>query len=80
MISTDEFVPNGSAIEIFVQTGTDEWAAATVSENTELGDGWVRRQRFVNCNAATTRLKIVLHGSASARPQVQAISAVVLDA
>ena len=81
MVTTDEYSPHGSAIEIFVQTGEETWTAAgEISSNTELGDGWVRRVRFVNCGEATARVKIVLHGSASARPLVQNISAVVLDA
>jgi len=88
MITTTEYSPHGSAIEVFVQTDeltgghTDNvWTLANeISENTELGNGWIRRTRFVSCNIAAARLKIVLHGSASARPLVQSISAVVLDA
>ena len=80
MITTDEYKPHGSEIEIYIQTGEDLWQGVENSENTEIGDGWVRRTRFINCNLSATRLKIILHGSASARPLVQAISAVVLDA
>ena len=86
MVAMDEFKPHGSEIEVFVQTNSpldgEEiiWEAAEVSTQTELGDGWVRRTRFVNCDAATSRIKIVLHGSASSRPLIQTISAVVLDA
>ena len=80
MISTSEYAPHGSNIDVYIQTGVDEWAKAEVSENTELGAGWVQRKRFIPCDLGTTRLKIELSGTAAARPLVQAISAVVLDA
>lgn len=81
MVSTDEFKSTGSEIEIFIQIGEDQWLKSdTIFDQVELGNGWVRRRRFVNCNEITTRLKIVLHGSAASRPLVQTISAVVLDA
>ena len=79
MITTNEYKPHGSEIEIFIQTGENTWEAADTNDNIELGDGWIQRKRFINCNESATRLKIVLHGSASARPKVQNISAVVLD-
>lgn len=80
MITTNEFMPHGSNIAISVMTGNDTWTEAEVSENTEIGSGWVTRKRFVNCNAGTTRIKIDLQGSASARPLLTSLSAVVLDA
>ena len=80
MITTNEFMPHGSNIAISIMTGNDTWTEAEVSENTEIGSGWVTRKRFVNCNAGTTRIKIDLQGSASARPLLTSLSAVVLDA
>ena len=80
MISTDEYAPHGSSIDIYIQTGENTYAKVDVSESAEIGSGWIQRKRFVNCNLGTTRLKIELRGSAEARPLVQSISAVVLDA
>ena len=80
MISTDEFSPHGSSIDVYVLTGVDEWTKAEISSSVELGSGWVQRKRFVPCSLGSTRIKIVLNGSSSARPLVQAISAVILDA
>lgn len=81
MISTDEYKPNGSEIEYFIQTGQDSWVQSSeISDSNELGNGWVRRRRFVNCDFGAPRLKIILHGSAASRPLIQNISAVILDA
>ena len=86
MVAMDEYKTYGSEIEVYVQTNSPldgeeiVWEPTSVTTQTELGDGWVRRTRFINCDAATSRIKIILHGSASARPLVKTISAVVLDA
>lgn len=80
MISTNEFSPLGSSIDIYIQTGNDTWTKGEVSESVELGSGWVQRKRFVNCSLGSTRLKIELLGTAEARPLVQTISAVILSA
>lgn len=81
MISTDEFKPTGSEIEIFIQAGQDSWTQINdVADNSQLGDGWIRKRRFIPCNLSEARIKIILHGSAAARPLIKNISAVVLDA
>ena len=80
MISTEEFVPANSSVEVCVETAQDVWTLAPNSESEQIGDGWIRYRRFVNCSLPATRLKIILRGSASARPLVQNISAVILSA
>ena len=80
MISTNEFSPRGSGIDVYIQTGNDAWTKVEVSESTELGSGWIQRKRFANCSLGSTRLKIELTGTAEARPLVQTISAVILSA
>lgn len=80
MVTTEEFVPSGATVEVFVQTATDVWTKGDVSEEEPVGSGWHRRHRFVPCGAAVTKIKIVLTGSAAARPRVREISGVVLSA
>ncbi|MBQ7577239.1 MAG: DUF4815 domain-containing protein [Synergistaceae bacterium] len=80
MISTDEYAPHGSSIDIYIQDGENSYSKVDVSESVEIGSGWIQRKRFVSCNLGSTRLKIELRGSAEARHLVQSISAVVLDA
>ncbi|MBQ3695263.1 MAG: hypothetical protein II884_10905, partial [Synergistaceae bacterium] len=94
MVCTDEYVPSGARVEVYVETENDAWTRAddvwTIvnnvwgreinSDSEQIGDGWVRYRRFVPCDLPTTRLKIILRGSSSARPLVQNISAVILSA
>ncbi len=87
MISTNEFAPYGSSIDVYIQTGgtgenSSDWQIVNYDSNqsVELGSSWVQRKRFVPCNLGSTRIKIELRGTAAARPLVQNISAVVLDA
>ena len=80
MVTTEESVPSGATVEVFVQTATDVWTKGDVSEEEPVGSGWHRRHRFVPCGAAVTKIKIVLTGSAAARPKVREISGVVLSA
>ena len=51
-----------------------------ISESVEPGSGWGQRKRFVNCSLGSTRLKIELLGTAEARPLVQTIKVVILNA
>ncbi|MBR0035499.1 MAG: hypothetical protein IJP54_07460, partial [Synergistaceae bacterium] len=67
-------------VEVYVETANNVWTRAGNNEAEQIGDGWIRYRRFVPCNLPATRLKIILHGSSSARPLVQNISAVILSA
>ncbi len=80
MITTEELTPTGSSVHVFIETAANVWTQAEDSESEQIGDGWVRYKRFIPCNMAATRLKIVLNGSSSARPLIQNISAVILNA
>ena len=80
MITTEEFAPTGSSISVYIETSANVWTQAENSESEQIGDGWVRCKRFIPCDMAATRLKIILNGSSSARPLVQNISAVILNA
>ena len=80
MITTEEFAPTGSSISVYIETAANVWTQAEDSESEQIGDGWIRCKRFIPCDMAATRLKIVLNGSSSARPLVQNISAVILNA
>ena len=72
MVSTEEYVPDDAVVEVYVETAANVWTRAVNSETEQIGDGWIRYRR--------TRLKIILRGSSSARPLVQNISAVILNA
>jgi hypothetical protein len=80
MVTTEEYVPTGATVSVAVQTAPDTWTSAVVSEEEQIGSGWVRRQRFVPCGAATTKIKIDLSGTPAARPLVRNISGVILNA
>ena len=80
MVTTDELVPSGASVRVWVGTSETEWTEGAVAEETPIGNGWVRRIRFVPCGAALTRLKIELEGDAAARPLVANLSGVILDA
>ena len=80
MVSTDEYIPAGAAANIFIETENDIWTEAETTESEILGEGWIRYKRYIPCDMMTTRLKIILNGTASARPLIQNISAVILNA
>lgn len=80
MVTTEENIPSGATVEVFVQTAPDVWTKGEVSEEEPIGSGWHRRHRFVPCGEAVTKIKIVLTGDAAARPKVRNISGVVLSA
>ena len=101
MVCTEEYVPSGASVEVYVETENDVWTSTedvwtmanniwtradevrtstANSESEQIGDGWIRFRRFIPCDLPVTRLKIILRGSASARPLVQNISAVILSA
>ena len=80
MVSTEEYVPSEASVEVYVETANNVWTRAENSEAEQIGEGWIRYRRFVPCGLPATRLKIILHGSSSARPLVQNISAVILSA
>ncbi len=80
MVTTEEFVPSDASVKVYVQTGVDSWTLGEISEEDPIGSGWIRRHRFVPCDAATTKIKIELTGSTSARPLIRKISGVVLNA
>ena len=80
MVTTEEYVPANSSVEVYVETADNVWTRAANSESEQIGDGWIRYRRFVACSLPATRLKIILQGSSAARPLVQNISAVILSA
>lgn len=81
MITLIEYKPDGAGITVSVQTGgAGVYNTATLDNETALGNGWYSRQYSCECSIANTRVKIDLAGSASARPFVVSISAVILDA
>ena len=80
MVSTEEYVPSGASVEVYVETANNVWTRAEKTESEQIGNDGIRYRRFVACDLAATRLKIILNGSSSARPLVQNISAVILSA
>ena len=69
-----------SSIRVSVETSSGNFTTGVISSIENMGDGWYKKKRYVNCNLPYTRIKIDLRGSSSSRPYVQTISAVVLDA
>ncbi len=80
MVTTEELVPSGASVEVYVQTAPGVWTKGEVDEEDPIGSGWIRRHRFVPCDTSITKIKIVVAGSAAARPKVRAISGVILSA
>lgn len=80
LVSTEEYIPAGASIRVFIETGTNIWSEAESTESEILGEGWTRFKRYIPCDLAATRLKITLNGTTSARPFVRSISAVILNA
>ena len=82
MITINEYKPTGSTISVGVLTsGTSTYTNCTTnaSEDIALGNDWYTRKYYCNCNLDKTKIRILLTGSAAARPYVTSISAVILD-
>jgi hypothetical protein len=73
--------PGSSEVQVQIQTGTSAWTPAEpYGTATNLGDGWQEIGFIADCDAAETRVKIILTGSAADRPRARELRAVVLDA
>ena len=79
LVSTEEYIPAGASIRVFIETGNNIWSEAESTESEILGEGWTRFKRYIPCDLSATRLKITLNGTTSARPFVRSISAVILN-
>ena len=80
MVTTEEYAPSESSVDVFIETAPSTWTKAEDTDTEQIGDGWIRCKRFIPCDLSATRLKIVLNGTPSARPLIQNISAVILNA
>lgn len=70
----DGRIGSGATVAVYVQNGEDGsgdpiWAAATGPTTQDLGDGWVEyKWTYANSEEPTSRIKLVLNGTALARP------------
>lgn len=71
--------PGASSIAVYVQNNDSTWQLVQLEEGASIGDGWVECKHVVeNFTAASTRVKLVLTGSTSARPRVRNLKVVVV--
>lgn len=80
-VHIDTILPQGSGVTVYAETDTG-WQELTLSSGTPVGNGIEERQYTATGLAGvgvetTTRINIVMTGTPSARPFVQAIRAII---
>jgi len=73
----DVICPGTSTVTAEVQASNGTWIAVPVTSGTPIGDGWEERVHVLAAfNAATTRVRLTLAGSALNRPRVRRLRAI----
>ncbi|WP_372395138.1 DUF4815 domain-containing protein (plasmid) [Azospirillum sp. HJ39] len=73
----DVITPGNSTVTPEIQTAAGTWVTVPQSSATPIGDGWEERVHLLTgFNAATTRVRLTLNGSALNRPRVRRLRAI----
>lgn len=80
-VTFEALIPGASGVTVEVQKSDGTWQAVALTTSSPIGDGWTEQIHTVSSFTAggtTTRARITLAGSASARPQVRQLRLVVI--
>jgi hypothetical protein len=80
-VTFEALIPGASGVTVEVQKADSTWQSVALTSSSPVGDGWTEQIHTVasfTAGGTTTRARITLSGSASARPEVRQLRLVVI--